>query len=670
MQAGLFALDGTNASGFEPKTVLTLTGSETEGDLVATYEATSVPTGQYFARFFFYTEAEADISESTEPLNRWSDSVTVAKNRTSQASRTLTAFNTTYAITYVTPDGMGMDSDISVYREQLTQSFTENESVTLLKTSDKTIFKNHFYPEFYREEDYSGEQVTGWSAKEVTSDQTLYVKWLTDAVHVENAIKVAATNDYPVYVGGAITNDTISTIKNKIDALYSEDNTTRVSVDLGNTTGLTEIAQSAFKNCNGLQGFVIPESVTKLGEDAFYDCSGLTSITIGNGVVDIGVSAFGSCSALTSVTIPNSVTSIEYRAFVGCRGLTSVTIPNSVTTIGAIAFSSCSALTSVTIPNSVTTIGDNAFSYCSALTDFVIPESVTSLGAKVFIDCSNLKSVLINCATDITDGNYGSSDHISGMFNNCTSLTDVIIGDSVTGIGKYTFSGCKKLNNVKIGNAVTRIGSHAFSGCELLASITIPNSVTSIGDSAFSDCISLNNTILGTGVKTIGEKAFDGTGGTIVIPASVTSIGKQAFSSTTVIVDPENTVYFSDSGILYNAVEKSVVYCPSSKSGAVVVLSGVTTIDMYAFYSCYKITSVTIPEGVTVIRGYAFKGSYHSSITLPKTLTTIANSAFENCSNLKTTNYRGTEDEWDAITIGSYGNDAVKRTINFNYTGD
>ena len=84
-------------------------------------------------------------------------------------------------------------------------------------------------------------------------------------------------------------------------------------------------------------------------------------VVIGSGVTNIGDYAFYECEALTSVTIPDSVTTIGEGAFYECIALTSVTIPDSVTTIGNSTFSGCEALASVTIPDSVTTIGNYAF---------------------------------------------------------------------------------------------------------------------------------------------------------------------------------------------------------------------------------------------------------------------------------------------------------------------
>ena len=61
----------------------------------------------------------------------------------------------------------------------------------------------------------------------------------------------------------------------------------------------------------------------------------------------------------------------------------------------------------------------------------------------------------------------------------------------------------------------------------------------------------------------------------------------------------------------------------------------VTSIEDYAFRSCYSLTSVTIPEGVTSIGGGAFYYcSSLTSVTIPEGVTSIGNSAFSCCFGL------------------------------------
>ena len=79
---------------------------------------------------------------------------------------------------------------------------------------------------------------------------------------------------------------------------------------------------------------------------------------------------------------------------------------------------------------------------------------------------------------------------------------------AVTSISKWTFDHCTSLTSVVIPNSVTSIGNSAFYGCSRLASVVIPNSVTSIGNDAFRDCSSLTSVNISNSVTSIEEWTF------------------------------------------------------------------------------------------------------------------------------------------------------------------
>lgn len=275
---------------------------------------------------------------------------------------------------------------------------------------------------------------------------------------------------------------------------------------------VTSIGKSTFYNCSSLVSITIPNLVTSIGESAFRHCSGLTSIEFnaencaavsnyvfdgckalssvifGDKVKNIPNYVFYGCSSLTNVTISNSVTSIGQCAFMGCGGLTSVSIPNSVTSIGGSDFSGCSSLTNVTIPNSVASIGGSAFMECSGLTSIVIPNSVTSIGVRAFEDCTSLVSVEYNAENCTTMGSL--TYHV---FEGCTALSSVVIGDKVKNIPDYAFYKCSGLTSVTIGNSVESIGAYAFYDCSGLTSLVFPSTVASIGKYVFIGCTGLTS---------------------------------------------------------------------------------------------------------------------------------------------------------------------------------
>jgi hypothetical protein len=357
---------------------------------------------------------------------------------------------------------------------------------------------------------------------------------------------------------------------------------------------------------------VIPDTVnglpvTAIGGDAFLFDDRLTSITIPNSVTTIGGKAFEWCTSLTNVTIGNGVTSIGDGAFNSCRGLTSVIIPNSVTSIGTSggwyvfdgvvyddgAFENCTNLTSVTIPNGVTSIGGAAFFGCTHLTNVTIGGGVASIGTGAFNSCGSLTSVSIpSSVTNIEEAAFGSGGNLSAInveTNNpvYSSVSGVLFNKSQTTLIQYPLG---KVGSYSIPNTVTTIGDDAFESCWNLTSVTIPNSVTTIEHDAFVGCTSLTN---------------------ITIPYSVTSIADAApfvmcRNLSAINVETKNPVYSSVVGVLFNKSQTTLVECPPGKVGSYSIPNTVTTIGNDAFESCEWLTSVTVPNSVSYIGDYAF----------------------------------------------------------------
>ena len=331
-------------------------------------------------------------------------------------------------------------------------------------------------------------------------------------------------------------------------------------------------------------------------------------------VTAIGSSAFYNCSSLTSVVIGDSVTTIGKEAFYNTGYYNDESNwKNDVLYIGKHLIKARDSISGeYTIKEGTLCIADNAFTECSSLTSVVIGDSVTSIGNSAFYNCSSLKSVEIPNSVSTIGG---------GAFNYCTSLTSIKIPDTVTTIGDYAFNNTGYYNDESNWkNDVLYIGKHLIKArYSINGEYTIKDGTLCIADEAFFDCYNLTN---------------------VTIPDSVTTIGSNAFAIcyglTSIEVAENNIAYKSIDGNLYTKDRTTLIRYAIGKTAAEFIIpDSVTTIGEYAFRNCSSLTSVEIPDSVTTIGNGAFY--YCSSLTsieIPNSVTTIGEWAFLYCESL------------------------------------
>lgn len=264
------------------------------------------------------------------------------------------------------------------------------------------------------------------------------------------------------------------------------------------------IAHRLFLNNNEITDLTIPSDVDSISDFVFYGFSSMKSLSIPKSVTSIGNYAFCNCTGLTNAAIGDTISnvgepmSIGIFAFSNCSALTNLSIGNSVNNIGSYAFSYCTSLTNLVLPNAVTKIGDYAFNHCNNLMNISIPKSITSIGYNAFDNCNNLNRV------DITDlGAWCRINFDSPMANPCAKarklyingeeIIDLVLPNTVTKIGNYTFYNCNGMKSAMIPNSVIDIGSYAFYLCSGMNNLTLGKSVAYIRQKAFSGCSALTN---------------------------------------------------------------------------------------------------------------------------------------------------------------------------------
>ncbi|MCQ2981786.1 MAG: leucine-rich repeat domain-containing protein [Treponemataceae bacterium] len=144
---------------------------------------------------------------------------------------------------------------------------------------------------------------------------------------------------------------------------------------------------------------------------------------------------------LKSIKLPQNLTAINGEALSGCPNLESVTIPSSVKNIYNVAFYCNQNLKEVIFEENSTLefLGAMAFAYTPSLKAIPLPNSLKELSQQVFL-CSGLERITIPDNADFTS---------NGVFYNCKSLKNVVIGSAVTMIDGC-FEGCSSLETFEI----------------------------------------------------------------------------------------------------------------------------------------------------------------------------------------------------------------------------
>lgn len=184
-----------------------------------------------------------------------------------------------------------------------------------------------------------------------------------------------------------------------------------------------------------------------------------------------------------------------------------------VTSIGSSAFVSCSDLTSISLPESIREIYQAAFSGCRGLTSFTIPSSVRIIYYYAFASCSNLSTIYFNAENCI----YMDASEGNRIFDGCTNLVKVVIGDNVTNIPEKAFRNCHSLDTVVLLPQVPpTLGNNAFAGnaptrkfyvpCGLYDAYSSYSPRTEPNGPDFTLTVQTNNSNLGTvSIMTNGE---------------------------------------------------------------------------------------------------------------------------------------------------------------------
>lgn len=308
---------------------------------------------------------------------------------------------------------------------------------------------------------------------------------------------------------------------------------------------LQHIGDNAFRGCHITATPTFPSSLQTIGEYAFGDCTSLSSATIPATVISLGTGVFYNANHLTSVTFEanSQLTAISDDLFEYCK-FEEISLPNGITSIGENAFASNDELTSITIPATMASIGHGAFASCDNLSTFifegntpptvpfgsVLPDEATIIApAAVICDYANalgfystagnpytyktsIEGEAVECTPSGTCG-----EHLTWSVDPETFVLTIEGYGSMTEYASYQDVPWYKsghysiITEVILPEGLTTIGKAAFYNHSNLRTVSMPSTLTTIGISAFSGCSKLKEMImLATTPPTLATQVFGG----------------------------------------------------------------------------------------------------------------------------------------------------------------
>ena len=384
--------------------------------------------------------------------------------------------------------------------------------------------------------------------------------------------------------------------------------------DVGSYFRLKEVGAYAFNSCHALTEVNI--SAETIGNYAFYNCSNLATVNLylkdteNYGTQKLGVRCFAN-TAVSWVYIPQTLTYYGDGAFAQCSNLENINVSSNNTIFES--FAGCNKSTYLKIPYGVWTIGDYAF-YNTTLEELRIPSSATSVSTHAFSNMPSLSKLIFNRPSPPSGMDFsgiGSNCELSVPFNNVSAYSQ----NSVWSSAFATING----------------KAYDFAKADDSGNTTLYYTVTSVG--TYTDAVASTLTFNGQ-VKIVRGEMYNPN--TISIPIryyssnvdnyAITEIEDQAFSGTNL-----SAVYGGK--CVKKIGERAFYYCFYLTT---VNIPNPVHIGRSAFYFCDKLNSINMGSRLEFIGSQAFYAcsALTGELTMPATLATIESGAFTNCTGL------------------------------------
>ncbi|MBQ6018820.1 MAG: leucine-rich repeat protein [Clostridia bacterium] len=402
-------------------------------------------------------------------------------------------------------------------------------------------------------------------------------------------------------------------------------------VIIGN--GIENVSDGAFNQCTNLTTAILPGSIKSIGKFAFA-YTGLEEISIPSNLEVIDSSAFA-CAALTSLELPGSVRQVNSSAFLendietlelseglesigrlafSQNSLTALEIPDSVISIGKSAFSH-NNIGTLTIGTGLPALSENVFSDNSALASVVIPSNITEIKNGAFIRCADLENVQLNEGITIIG---------DGAFSN-TAIEEIRLPESLITLGAAFRN--TALQSIYIGKNLQHVSASAFGDYSLSVEVDISaeNESFAIYDDVIYNLIDSDIALFPIDKTIVEFPSWISSPTATKIGKNVTALSVAAGSEYLTVVD----------NILYTKNLSTLIFCPRSRGGDILIPDGVENIGPYAFRELKINGTVNIifSDSVRYVSEYAFlnlekREPYTLNIALNEGLISIGEWAF------------------------------------------
>ncbi len=190
--------------------------------------------------------------------------------------------------------------------------------------------------------------------------------------------------------------------------------------------------------------------------------------------------------------------------------------------------------------------------------------------------------------------------------------------ERITGIGSSAFADNPMLRRIHLNDRIQYIGSGAFMNCQALEEIRIPSSVEYVGIFAMEGCTALKKAELAFRANSIPDRFLNRAASLVSVeyPAHITSIGHHAFAGC-------------------RSLESMKPADLENASADVVLSRNIREVKREAFSGCEKICSVSLPDGLTTITRWLFKGCRSLQMIGTDSVEEYQGGCFQDCGSLE-----------------------------------